>query len=155
MADSIKKMTASEKLEWNELFQYFKVEIMGYNDKKLPQFAVLRLRGLAEGKFMSNKKITPQASYTFKEILLTLKLCKSTIDKYFMNNNGSFSDERHKINGVFVIVESEINNTKDMMDRCRIAKEKCAMMDMSHLVNDGAVYKSTNKGINSKLKELL
>lgn len=153
MADSIKKMTASEKLEWNELFQYFKVDIMGYNDKKLPQFAVLRLKGLAEGKFMSNKKITPQASYTFKEILLTLKLCKSTIDKYFMNNNGSFSDERHKINGVFVIVESEINNTKDMMNRCRIAKEKIEIMDVEHYSTDDAEYKTKGK-VNTKLKEL-
>ena len=152
---TVATMTKQEKIDWDELYQYFKIDIMEYSDKKLPQYVVLRLRGLTDGKFMSNKNSSSQASYTFREILMTLKLSKSAIEKYFMNNNGSFADEKHRINGVFVIVESEINNTKDMLNRCKIAKEKCEMMDVSHLSSESAEYKSTNKGINSKLKELL
>jgi len=147
-------MTKQEKMDWDELYQYFKIDIMEYTDKKLPQYVALRFKGLTEGKFMSNKNSSPQASYTFKEILLTLKLSKSAIDKYFMNNNnGSFADERHRINGVFVIIESEINNTKDMLNRCKIAKEKCENMDMSHLVSEGVEYKKKGN-VNNKLKEL-
>ena len=69
-----------DKEEFDELYKYVKNDILLYNRKILPKEFVLRLRGLSEGKFMSNKNTQAQASYSYKEILLTFKLCKSKID---------------------------------------------------------------------------
>ena len=47
------KMTESEIKEWNELCEYVKRDILGYDkDIKFPKFLILRLKGLKEGKFI-------------------------------------------------------------------------------------------------------
>lgn len=145
-------MTKQEKIEWEELYQYVKIDVMGYTNKVLPKNFILRLRGLSEGKFMANKNSKSQASYTFKEILLTFKLCKSKIDECFARNASGFKDEAHKFNTVMRIIESDINNTVLMLSRKKNAEEKADLIDDS-INYESAEYKK--KGvINNKLNDL-
>jgi len=143
-------LTKEEKKEWEDLYEYVKIEVLGYNDKILPRNFILRLKGLASGKFMANKKIKANASYSYKEILLTFKLSNAKIQDYLSRNNGSFSDESHKFNGIMVIVESEINNTVDIINRKKQAVEKVDVLDSSHHTKETAEYKVKGKVTNNK-----
>lgn len=147
-------MTADEKKEWTELYDYVKIKVMGYEDKVMPKQFILRLRGLADGKFMANKNVKSQASYTFKEILLTFRLANAKIQDYITRT--SFSNEQHKFNGIMVIVESEINNTKTLLERKDKSIKKSEAIDLSHQSSEQADYKTRGKiTSNEKLKGLL
>ena len=127
---------------------------MNYENKVLPKYMVLRLKGLSTGNFMSNKHIQAQASYTFKEILLTFKLCKSKISKYEMSNNGTFTNEQHKFNGIMVIIEANINETIEILNRRKNADDKIESIDFKHQVTEVAEYKKKGSVDKTKLKEL-
>lgn len=127
---------------------------MNYENKVLPKYMVLRLKGLSTGNFMSNKHIQAQASYTFKEILLTFKLCKSKISQYEMNNNGIFTSEQHKFNGIMVIVEANINDTIEILNRRKVADDKIDTIDFKHQITETAEYKKKGTVDKTKLKEL-
>lgn len=147
-------MTAQEKKEWTDLYEYVKLNVMGYDDKVLPKQFILRLRGLSEGKFMANNNTKSQASYTFKEILLTFKLSNAKIQDYIART--SFSNEQHKFNGIMLIIESEINNTKAILERKEKSVKKSESIDLSHQSAEQAEYKTRGKvTTNDKLKGLL
>jgi hypothetical protein len=148
------KLTQQEKNDWTELYEYVKINVLGYEDKIMPKNFILRLKGLASGKFMANNKIKSHASYTFKEILLTFKLSNAKIQDYISRT--SFSNEQHKFNGIMVIVESEINNVKSIIERKNKSVEKTEKIDLSHQSNEQAEYKTKGKiTTNEKLKGLL
>lgn len=147
-------MTKQEKQEWDELYEYVKIDVLGYHNKILPKNFVLRLKGLATGKFMANKNIRPKASYSYKEILLTFKLSNAKIQDYIARNNGSFQNESHRFNGIMIIVESEINNTIDILNRKKLAIEKAERLDLTNTQTETAEYKSRGKKSDSKLKDL-
>ena len=105
----LKELKDKEWQEWCLLYEYVKKEILQYDeDMKVPQFMVLRLRGLRSGKFMSNKTQKSYADYGFDVILLTFKACKMDILKYTKQN--IFKDEQHKFNYIMVIIENNIND---------------------------------------------
>lgn len=151
---TVKKKTTKKDPDWEELYNYVKIELLGYKNKKLPQKFILRLLGLKDGKFMANNKISSQAVYPFKTILLTFKLCRAKIDSYMAST--TFKDESHMINGIMVIIESEINNTVDILERKRKAEEKSVTVDVNAQYSDQANYKT--KGVitkNEKIRGLL
>jgi hypothetical protein len=153
--ETIKKKKPPKDKDWDELYMYVKNDLLGYKDKKLPQQFVLRLLGLKDGKFMANSHVEAQASYPYKTILLTFKLNRGKIDSYMMST--TFKDERHLFNGLMVIVESEINNTVDILNRKVKAEAKIEIMDISVHSHDSAEYKSkgnTTK-VNDRLRGLL
>ena len=81
---------------------------MGYDDNQsLSRNMVLRLKGLANNKFMANNNIKDTADYSYKIILLTFKYCNSSIQRAL--NNVAFKDESHKFNYILKIVEDNIN----------------------------------------------
>ena len=103
-----------EKLEWKELYQYVKKEIMLYDDNlRLSKYFILRLKGLSQGKFISNNKIESMGEYKFSEILLCFKIQKSNI----LNTLSSmqFKNEEHKINTIMMLVEKNINDVIGLM----------------------------------------
>ena len=78
--DNKKTMTKKEIKEWDELYQYIKKDILQYDDnKKLPKWFVLRLKGLNQGKFCANNNIKSLGYYGFDVILLTFKIKKFDI----------------------------------------------------------------------------
>jgi len=151
------QMTNEEKQDWSDLCNYVKYDILDYTkDMKFPKFLVLRLKGLAEGNFISNKKQKPNAKYSFKEILLTCKVCKTKIKTYFTNNSAKIKDESHKINLIMGFIEQEINDVVQRISNKQKSEEKINELDLSIMVNDKAEYKSSNntKNPNKKLEKL-
>ena len=149
------KMSKEEIKEWNELYEYVKTTILGYNkDKKLSKWFVLRLVGLHEGKFCANKTTKPMANYDYKTILMTFKMNKIDILNGIKDKD-KFKDEQHKINYIMVIIENKINDTYDTINRVNKAKEKAKAIEITNN-DDRAEYKKRTKEVkNSRLKDLL
>jgi hypothetical protein len=142
----------SKDLNWDELYNYVKLEILQYQDKKMPKEMTLRLIGLKDGKFYANNKVKKEAIYDYKLILLTFKLMKGTILNCLQNTE--IKDERHRVNLIMKIVESEINNVKDRLEAKKKGEEKLIETDLSHQVHEQANYNKKAKEVNEKLKNL-
>lgn len=140
--------------DWVKVYEYMK-EILGYDEKMaLPKYAILRLKGLHKGKFMANKKQKAFAEYSFHVILVTMKVNRFNINSYLHNNQSKFKDEQHKINGIMVIIEKNINDTVLRLRKAEKAHEKTQEVDLSHHEHKTAQYKKKKKSRNKKLDDL-
>jgi hypothetical protein len=139
------KMSEKEKIAWDALYEYFKKEIMKYDDSmKLNRFTVQRLKSMAYGEYMHHKNDDRKRVYSFRIILYTFKYKKKDIDRYIMRTE--FENERHKINGVLKIVESSINDAiKSLVDKKKRRKETKSVDVMIKKDNEKASYKSSKK----------
>jgi|AntAceMinimDraft_18_1070375.scaffolds.fasta_scaffold00594_10 hypothetical protein len=117
-------MKKEEKEQFDELYQYVKFNILQYDKNiRVPQYFILRLKGLAQGKFISNKKTKSMGKYTFKEILYTFKFASIKIKKT-ISNKSRFKDEQHLTNTIMMIVEREINNVVYRLRNIKKTEEK-------------------------------
>lgn len=136
--------------EWDELYQYIKHDIIGYSDKAIPKYMILRFRGLADGKFMANKKTKPMATYEYTDILMTFKINKIKIHNAM--RSVEFKDERHMFNYIMVIIEGSINDVVDMLKRKAKSETKTENVEVASIVvEDKAEYKKKTKNKESKL----
>ena len=134
---------------WNELYNYVKSEIMGYDEtKKLPKHMILRLIGMTEGKFMANNNIKAEAKYSFKEILITFKIHKQLL----INSSKHIKEEQKRFNYIMAIVENKIN---DVCQRLRDKEKAEEKMQKVNIDSDskGAEYKKRTKH-KDKLEDL-
>lgn len=139
-----KKMSKEESKDWEELYFYVKDNIMGYDENQaLSKNMVLRLKGLLTGKFIENKNIKDNSSYSYKTILATFKYCRSDIEKGF--HTKSFQDESHKFNYALVIVEKNINNVYIKMKNIEKAKEEAENTVIETPVYVAAEFKPREK----------
>jgi len=149
------KMTEKEKKDWDELYQYIKLDIFEYDkSQKLPSYMVLRLKGLKEGKFMANKKTTSMADYEYQHILYTFKINKMKIKQIVRSQD--FKNEQHKFNTIMIIIEKEINDVVNRLKQVVKSEEKVENMKFENMTHEGAGYinKSKNKKLNNELEEL-
>lgn len=143
------KMTEAEKIAWDNLYQYVKKDVLGYTpDMKLSKKFVLRLKGLSEGKFCSNKKIQPMASYSFETILTTFKVKK--LDIMIALRNTKFKNEDHKVNYLMSIIENSINDIVMKANRIEKESEKAEEIEIN-IVENKAEYKKKTQKKNSKI----
>lgn len=146
-------MTKQEKLDWDELYEYIRTDIMGYpKTKALPTYFVLRLKGLVEGKFVSNKAQKSYGSYEYKTILYAFKICKPNLLRAFANV--AIQDEQHRFNLIMSIIEREINDVVDRLARAKETKEKMKTKELPHQMNERAEYKAKKKRENKHLDDL-
>ena len=90
------KMTFEESQEWDELYKYVKINILGYDKMQtLPPNIVTRLQGLLHGKYMVNNKTVNKANYSYKTVLNTFKFCSQDIKKA-LKRMQSFIDKNCK-----------------------------------------------------------
>lgn len=141
-------------IDWVDLYEYVKKEIMGYTDEKLPKYIVLRLRGLSKGQFLANTKNQPMANYDYKTILYTFKICKQNILIGFRTNNTKFTDEKHKFNYAMVIIENNINDVVIRLKNANLAKEKAEKIELENIYHEGAEYTAKTKVENKTLEDL-
>lgn len=150
--------------EWDEMCQYVKKEIMGYDENmKIPKYIILRLRGLQKGQFLANNNIKPMASYSSKIILLTFKFKKMDITKSIQRKQADFKDEKHKFNYIMSIIESSIN---DVYLKCKQKEEQKRRIENVDINIDNAtnsdiekvkqetIYQNVDKKINKRLEKL-
>lgn len=153
--DNKKTMTKKEIKEWDKLYQYIKKNILQYDDnKKLPKWFVLRLKGLNQGKFCANNNIKSLGYYGFDVILLTFKIKKFDI-LIALKNKDKFKDEKHKINYMMTIIENNINDTYDRLKRLKKSETKGEEIEINKNDNVADYHKKTKEVTNSRLKGLL
>ena len=148
-----KHMSKQEKADWDELYEYVRTEVMGYDqNQSLSSEMVLRLKGLLSNKFMENNHIQSTASYSYKTVLNTFKFCSLDIQKGL--NSHSFKDERHRFNYVLKVIESNINTVYMRMKNSVKAEKKTQTMDVKTIMHTGASYQRKTKKTVSNLEEL-
>ncbi len=130
--------------------------LLNYDENmKIDKYTTLRLKGLETGQFMANKNQAVQAKYSWDDILATMKLCRGMVDRYIKST--SFKDEQHKVNGVMVILDNNINSIVRAVQKKNRNENKIESINLDHQQeNDNkADYKRKSKGVNTKLKELI
>lgn len=154
MTRTTKKHMSKQDIEdWDELYWYVHTNVLGYDeDQSLSRNMVLRLKGLANNKFMANNNIADIANYSFKIILLTFKFCNADIQRGL--SSVCFTDENHKFNYIMKIVESNLNNVYMRMKNAEKAKKKTETMDMNTATYSGAAYKTKTQKTSDKLNDL-
>ena len=143
-------MTEEEKMAWENLYNYVKSNIMGYDENQaLSSTMVLRLKGLLTNKFIENGNITSTANYSYEVILNTFKFCSPTINKALRTN--SWTNEMHRFNYILKIVESNINNVYLRMKNVQKTKEEAKNTTIDTANHIGADYQRKTKEVNNKL----
>lgn len=140
-------------LEFDEVYEYIKNELLKYPpEMKLNRYTIGRIRGLNKGTFIKGDRV---ATYEYPVILLTFKYCRSKIIKAF--ENIEFSDEKHKINYMFVIVESELNNIQlKLNNKAKVEqKEDVKVNTLSEQINSNKAKYKPNRRVNNNLKGML
>ena len=145
-----KTMTFEENLEWEELYEYVKINVLGYDSEQLlPQYITIRLLGLSRGKYVANNKSANNAKYSYKTILNTFKFCTTDIQKALRNNK--FKDEQHKFLYIAKIVENNVNDIYMRMKSIEKAKEEAENTTIDAANYIGADYQRKTKEVSSKL----
>ena len=145
-----KNMSAKEKKDWENLYNYVKFNVMGYDENQaLPTTMVLRLKGLLTNKFIENNNIEATANYSYDVILATFKYCSLDIQRALRTN--SFKDEMHRFNYILKIVEKNINTVYMKMKNVQRAKEEAKNTTVEVVNHTGADYQRKTKETNNKL----
>ena len=142
--EKAKKLSEQELQEFDDLYQYVRKNIMGYDENQaLPSDMVLRLKGLSSGKFIENNNTKNRANYSYTTILNTFKFCSPQIHNALRTN--SFKDESHKFNYILKIVEKNINDVYIRMKNVQKAKEEAKNTSVEIITHVGAEYKPKEK----------
>lgn len=145
-----KKMSEEEKVAWENLYNYVKSVIMGYDENQaLSSTMVLRLKGLLTNKFIENNNIESTANYSYETILNTFKFCSPDIYRALRTNN--FKDEMHRFNYVLKIVEKNINDVYLRMKSVEKSKEEAKNISVDAVKYTGAEYQRKTTETNNKL----
>ncbi len=149
------KMSENEKRDWRDLCDYIKYDLLNYSkEMKIPKYLVLRLKGLAEGNFISNKRMKPNAHYTYEEILITSKLCNSKIKKYFSCNSAKINGEKHKINLILMFIENEINDVVIRLQNKKSTEQEIEKFTFESYTSNQAEYKTETLNTKDKFQKL-
>lgn len=148
-----KKMTEQELADWDELYEYVRTKVMGYDkNQSLEPYIVLRLKGLVDGKTIANNKHKNKAHYSYKLILLTFKYCNSSIQRAV--GRIVFKDTCGKFNYIMRIVENNINTVYMRMKNAEKAKEEAVKSDVSYAANYVNMFKAKKTNNTKKLDDL-
>lgn len=148
-----KRMTPQDKIEWDELYEYVKLKVMGYEQKqKLSQNMIIRLKGLRYGKGMQNNKIPDAADYSYNLILITFKYCSQDIQNALRNI--TFNSEESKFAYISKIVEGNLNTVYVRLKNSEKTKEKTETTDMSVATHEGAKYQKKSGKSSNKFDDL-
>lgn len=151
--EKVRKMTKQENEEWNALYEYVRTRVMGYDGKQhLEPYIVLRLKGLAEGKAMANRKNKGNACYSYLLILNTFKYCMPDIRRAV--GRIAFKDTCGKFNYIMRIVENNINTVYIRMKNVEKVKEEAVKSDVSYAANYVNMFKAKKTNSTKKLDDL-
>lgn len=154
MRKKSQKLTPLEIEQFDKLYQYVRSEILLYDkSQSLPSSQVLRLKGMAKGKFIENKHVDDKADYSYEIILYTFQICKPTIMTAIASK--IFESENQKFNYICKIVENNLNDVYLRVKNARKGDEKVQMLNVENLAHHSADYiQKTEEIVNEKLEEL-
>lgn len=147
------KLTAQEKIEFDEVYEYLKNDILNYSsDMKLSRKMIFRIYGTAFGELYHNSNKEIPLIYSFKIILATFIFMKDKI-RYCLETM-RFKDEDHMVNTIFKLIDNNINTIKILSDR-KIEQDKIEeKKDLSYMEREVQPYKSKDK-FKDKFKEFM
>lgn len=150
----VKKMTAVEKIQWDNLYQYVRSEILMYDKSQIiPPNLVLRLKGLRYGKYIENKAQEDRADYSYEIILYAFQISKPAIMNAMQSK--TFESEMQKFNYICKIVESNINDVYIRLNKTKTSIEKTESVDTGVFEYEGGSYiQKTTEIKNPKLEDL-
>lgn len=124
------KMTEEEKQNWNELLRYIEKEILDYSDEQhLQKNAVLRIRGLLNGKVMANNNTENNGEYPSVVLLYTFKIDRQKILHAIRGKN--FENEEMKVAYIAAIVRGDINDVYERVKSAKRTEQSISKVDTS------------------------
>ena len=112
----------------------------------------LRIQGLRNRQFISNKNLEGSGNYSYDVIFNTFKYCKPELQKRL--SSMSFADENHKFNYVLKVVEENLNNVSVKMKKMEKSKKEAESYDISEVINYTATFRPKETKVNDRLKHL-
>ena len=137
----------SEKSDWDQLYQYFKKEILGLSDgTKLDKHPVERLLGMRVGRYKPNATNTRtiKQGYPFKVILNTFKFKKSAIDHALKTVN--FKNQEHEVDYIMKIVEGDLAFIQKRMEIAERNQKRIEKIKKEEATTRSTAYKSKGTG---------
>ena len=151
-----KEIRDKENKEWDDLYQYVKKEILGYEEcQNLSPFQIRILKQLRNGEYVVRNKQMVNRGYSYKVILFTFKFKKRDILAAIQGK--TFNDEKHKFNYIMVIVNNSINDIYKRYLRTLKDKKDTVDDDINVSIEDKKkVFKSNMENkTDNKLVDLL
>ena len=103
-----KTYSDKEKILWKKIFLFVEKEILRYDDnQKLQKQAVLRLKGLQNGKVIANNKTEDNGEYPLEVVYGAIVLSKDGYMKFSVNKN--FKTEANAVAYLCAIAASKLN----------------------------------------------
>lgn len=154
MRKKSQKLTPLEIEQFDKLYQYVRSEILLYDkSQSLPSSQVLRLKGMAKGKFIENKRVDDKADYSYEIILYAFQISKPTIMSAISSK--VFESENQKFNYICKIVENNLNDVYLRVKNAQKGDEKVQTLNVENLTHRSADYiQKTEEIVNEKLEEL-
>lgn len=158
------ELRAVENSAWDDVYQYFKNNILDMKDQKIDDeksHLAKRLLGLRVGTYYpsaNNTRVLPRG-YSFETILIALKVVNVKVQPYLKSTN--FVNFKHKIDGIMKFVVAEI---PDVAKRLESQKKANAKLDEEVVATPVFDYKEAlkkqkkeeeNKGIADDISSLL
>lgn len=117
----------------NTLYEYIRVEIMGYTkEKQLTPSMMTKLLSLRNGSLVRRGIVMNNNGYDYGLILTTFKAKKIEIERAIFGK--TFEDDNHKFNYVMVIVANNINDVAKRLENAN--KQKNKEKELKEIVQD-------------------
>ena len=134
-----KKMSEKDKALWTKIYNFVEKEILDYDDNQhMQKAAVLRLRGLPNGKVMANNKVPDNGDYPLEVVYGAILLSKNAFRE--ANRNKLFDNESMKVAYFCAIVRGQLNTVYKKWKENKLQKKviKAIQAEEKH---EGAEYK--------------
>lgn len=154
------KLTEEEKRYRDELSDYVRKEIFGYEQRGFatPNLFWVRVNGFLTGRTYGNLELSAENKYyTYKDILATFKYCKPEIMRLY--NRMSFKNEAHRINTTMKIIDENIVTVKQMMEKSeqqskKMESIKSELLEQYQVAEDTKdTYKAKSTQVDESLEE--
>lgn len=149
----LKKLREIEKVQWDILYEYVKLDILGYPESmNLPHYIINRLHALRDGKFIT-RKVEYSSVYTYDIILMTFKASKIAILSAL--NTKEFKNENNKFNYIMAIIENNINDVALRVKNKEKHDSETQNIEVQEIEDESVSYvvKGKNKNLD-KFKDL-
>ena len=103
-------------INFDELYEYIRNDILEYGYKPLPRHMILRLKGMIDGQYMQNRNNkSTKGKYSPQAIYVTLKLMEGNLKEYI--DKTTFNNDKHMINYIMKAITTNIDDTVDILNK--------------------------------------
>lgn len=140
-----RKTSPEEQAQFDALYAYVRDVILEYDETMiLSSYQVKRLKGMAQGSFLAKDREKTNLTYGYSVVLETFRMKKSII--HYVLKNNQFNNEDHKVNFIFKMIESSINDV--YLKQIEEEKRYQSLIGRANEIHDGIqkrLVSETNK----------